>query len=159
MEKIKNILLKSCLSFFLFLFICTLSKCTKDDSLKERELNLKEKELNIREKELVEKENTTDKVERDNKSSKEENQNKRKLQYLFSSNGGLVGYFNDGTVVGCPRCDLTRENVKNLYKLKSNGSFTVNIDGTLNVKGSSKVDPKSEDGWVMINYKWLVEVE
>jgi len=145
----KNIVLKTCF-LYLVLYICSLPGCTKDDSLRERELNLKEKELSIREKELDKKENS---------SIKEEKENKRKLQYLFSANGGLIGYFNDGSIVGCPRCDLIRENVKNLYKQKSNGSFTVNNDGTLNVKGSGKVDPKSEDGWVMINYKWLVAVE
>lgn len=145
-----NVVWKTCLSLFLVLYIFSFNGCTKDDSLKERELNLKEKELNIREKELDKKENS---------SIKEEKENKQKLQYLFSSNGGLIGYFNDGSVASCPRCDLIRENVKGLYKQKSNGTFTVNNDGTLTVKGSGKIDPKQEDGWVMINYKWLVDLE
>ncbi|MCH5597486.1 hypothetical protein [Niabella ginsengisoli] len=33
-------------------------------------------------------------------------QETRRLSYFFYSNGGLVGYFNDGTVVGCPAAIL-----------------------------------------------------
>jgi len=54
---------------------------------------------------------------------------------------------------------LIRENVKGLYNKKSNGTFAINNDGTLNVKGTGTIDPKSEAGWVMINYKWLVDLE
>jgi len=140
----------SCLLLFF-----ALSGCFKDNKLKERELDIKEKELDIREKELEHEKN-----EKDDKTTKENTQeNKRKLQFLFSSNGGLVGYFNDGSVAGCPRCDLIRENVKSLLRQKTNGYYTVNSDGSLNLKSEGRVIPKLEDGWVMINYKWLVDLE
>lgn len=151
----ESTLRNTCFYITCLLLFFALSGCYKDNKLKERELDIKEKELDIREKELE-----NDKYEKDDKTTKQNTQeNKRKLQYLFSSNGGLVGYFNDGSIAGCQRCDLIRENVKGLYRQKTNGSYTANSDGSLNLKSEGRVIPKLEDGWVMIDYKWLVDLE
>ncbi len=48
---------------------------------------------------------------------------KRKLQYLYHSNSGLIGYFSDGTVSGCPRCDLSSENMSYLLSAKPHSSY------------------------------------
>lgn len=39
--------------------------------------------------------------------SKISEEKERKLRYLFYANGGVLGYFDDGTVVPCARCEFT----------------------------------------------------
>ena len=101
-----------------------------------------------------------DSVDRQNPSSQDGQG--RKLRYLFYANGGLVGYFSDGTVAGCPRCELLEENVKALYTEKPFKNYTVEHDGLLLVNGKERVVPKEkeENGnreWAMIDYKWIVQ--
>lgn len=85
----------------------------------------------------------------------------KKLMYLLSSNAGLIGYFDDGTFVGCPHCDLIAENVKTLYKLETLGNYKVLKDGSLLLNNSDIVKPGSDDEfdlWAVINYKWMVSL-
>lgn len=140
--------------------------CNQDNSLKQKELELKEKELELREKELAQKESTYNNQEKKNeslKSSQEVVKQKRKMRFLFYSNGGLVGYFDDGTVSGCPKCNLIEENVKVLYSAKSYETYTVEDDGSLLVGKTKREYPSKKEsglsGWAMIDYVWLVEVK
>jgi len=85
----------------------------------------------------------------------------RKLRYLFFANGGLVGYFDDGSVVGCPRCDLLDVNIESLYEEKPFSTYTVNPDGTLFIDRAEVEYPREagEDEmpeWAMIDYKWII---
>lgn len=87
----------------------------------------------------------------------------RKLKYLYYSNGGLIGYFDDGSISACPRCELEVTNVKTLNSSKPFGTFVVQKDGSLLVNGSEKIkpSPKNEfigEGWAVINYKWLIKL-
>ena len=78
-------------------------------------------------------------------------QHKRKLAYLYVANGGLIGYFNDGTVVGCPKCDLCRNNISSLYKMK--------VIKHWNLHKPNHFTPYHQDnGWVLVNYKWHAKV-
>ena len=86
----------------------------------------------------------------------------KKLRYLFYANGGLIGYFDDGTIVGCPSCDLIDENVKMLYSMKPTGKYSVNQDGSLLVGEKEMEYPQKQQEanlteWAMIDYKWIVQ--
>jgi hypothetical protein len=87
--------------------------------------------------------------------------NGKKLRYLFYSNGGLTGYFDDGTIANCPRCDLLKENIKILYSLPPFLTYTVE-NGFLLVNGNRKEYPKGgeglSEGWALIDYEWLIKL-
>jgi hypothetical protein len=78
-------------------------------------------------------------------------QHKRKLAYLYVANGGLIGYFNDGTVVGCPTCDLCRNNISSLYKMKVIKHWNLH-------KPDHFTSYHQDNGWVLVNYKWHAKV-
>lgn len=86
----------------------------------------------------------------------------KRLRYLYYANGGLVGYFDDGTIVGCPKCDLIDENISVLYTMKPIRKYIVNKDGALLV-GEKEIEyPRkhNEDNineWAMIDYKWIIQ--
>lgn len=90
--------------------------------------------------------------------SKKSNVQAKKLRYLFASNGGLIGFFSDGSVTSCPRCDLTKRNVNSLSKKKPYAKYTVKKDHLL-VNGErmdfyiegTEVSPD----WVIMDYKKL----
>lgn len=79
----------------------------------------------------------------------------RKLRYLFYANGGLRGYFDDGTITACPRCDLLKDNVNDLYSEKPFETYTVE-DGFLLIDGEAKEYPDTAQDWAMIDYKWII---
>lgn len=156
-------------SFLIFVLAVTLLGCNNNKEkqqellLKATELQLKEKELEAREKKL-----TTEKADATlippavtKNSDKSKN---RKLRYLYYSNGGLRAYFNDGSVIGCSRCDLTKENIQFLQNdtlEKPIQSYTIKKDGSLLVDGWKHEYPvvnkeENYEGWAMINYKWFV---
>lgn len=96
-------------------------------------------------------------------SSSLQKEGERKLRYLFYANGGLVGYFDDGTVAACPRCDLLKENIRALHAAMPFKKYTVEKDGSLLVGKSEHQFPKEKDDngnkeWAMIDYKWLVNL-
>ncbi|PKH66713.1 hypothetical protein CXF59_12380 [Flavobacterium sp. ALD4] len=89
----------------------------------------------------------------------------RKLRFLHYSNVDLRAYFDDGTIITCPRCDLTKENVENLQSNISEESlqtYELKDDGSLLIDGWKHEYPyvnkkESYEGWAMINYKWFVK--
>lgn len=97
-------------------------------------------------------------------SSIKENQTnikqKKKLRYLYYANGGIRGYFEDGTIVGCPRCDFCRSNIMAMYNEKPLGTFKVQSNGSLLINNSEKEFPnyKDDNGWVLIDYVWNEKV-
>ncbi len=96
-------------------------------------------------------------------ASEQQKKQERKLRYLASANGGLVGYFSDGTVTGCPRCDLLKENVDALYSGKPFDTYTVEKDGHLKTGSGEDLLPQTDKGnspytWAMIDYKWTVKL-
>lgn len=86
---------------------------------------------------------------------------KRELRYLYFANGGIVGYFDDGTVTGCPRCDFCRSNIIAMFDEKPYGTYTVQPDGSLLIDGHNKEFPEYDetmpDGWALIDYKWYIK--
>lgn len=138
------------------LLLILFNGCKEDQTLKEKELDLKKRELDIREKELSQKKSDEDTKSNNTETPKTK---KRKLRYLSYQNSGLVGYFSDGTIAGCPRCDLMKENIKALYDIKPHDTYTVNKDGSILRNKGEREQPKKGDGWAMINYEWLEEVK
>lgn len=83
----------------------------------------------------------------------------RKLRYLFCSNGGMIGYFDDGTISSCPRCDCIIENVSTFHHNVPYGTYKVESDGSLLIDGETKEYPNAEDrDWILINYRWQREL-
>jgi hypothetical protein len=68
---------------------------------------------------------------------------------LFTANGGMLGYFNDGTVVGCPRCDFCESNILSMYKEKSVRRW--------DLTQPEDYDP-NDKSWVLVNYEWKEKV-
>ncbi|MBK7882532.1 MAG: hypothetical protein IPJ81_00840 [Chitinophagaceae bacterium] len=88
----------------------------------------------------------------------------KKLRYLFYANGGLLGYFNNGTIAGCTRCDLSKENIKTLYAEQSFKNYIVEKYGSLLIGKNERAYPKEKDEngnkeWAMIDYKWIVDLK
>lgn len=96
-------------------------------------------------------------------NTKTSSKKKRNLRYVFYANGGLLGYFNDGTVAGCPRCEFDKENLEVLFKTKPSKKYKVRPDGSLLVDGvavehpSKKVNQAGEH-WPLIDYVWNEKV-
>jgi hypothetical protein len=76
---------------------------------------------------------------------------KKELAYLYTANGGMVGYFSDGSVVGCPRCDFCRSNILAMFKEKPMRKWDLK-------KPDDFVSYEEDNGWVLINYKWKEKV-
>ena len=89
----------------------------------------------------------------------------RKLRFLHYSNVDLRAYFDDGTIITCPRCPFTKENVENIQSNLSDEpvqTYELKDDGSLLIDGWKHEYPyvnKNEnyEGWAMINYKWFVD--
>ncbi|SEA21475.1 hypothetical protein SAMN05443667_102352 [Flavobacterium gillisiae] len=162
----------------LTLFSCNDQKAKQEELvLKAKELQLQEKELELREKDLpTEAPDTTQTslneqevgVETQTASTDTNNKEKskiRKLRFLYYSNVSLRAYFDDGSIIDCPRCKLTKENVLSLQNNtaeKAVQTYVIEKDGSLLVDGWKYEYPsvnKDEDyeGWAMINYKWHVK--
>ena len=136
------------------LAICFNLSCNGDQSLKEKELELKERDLNLRERELDSRQKRTE------VSTKTVKKERRRLRYLYYANGGLIGFFNDGSVAGCPRCDLMRENVKALYSIDPHAKYTVSGNEILFDGDVMSLLEKNGagSGWAMKDYKWFVDL-
>ena len=89
---------------------------------------------------------------------------KKRLRYLFYSNGGLIGYFSDGSITGCPRCDPDLENISSMYSSQTTGrTYTVSDKGELLVDWGfggdeevikpMEVDEYGIRAWGIIDYK------
>lgn len=86
----------------------------------------------------------------------------RRLNYLFYANGGTIGYLNDGTVVGCPRCDPSPENAKAMLHKPPMGTYRELEDGRLLVNGGIYEYPflneeQEFNDWIIFNNRneWL----
>ncbi len=79
--------------------------------------------------------------------------NERKLQYVRASNAGILGYFNDGTYVGCPKCDFIEQNMEVIYEGKSIGTWDSRKNPDSFDEDQNNSDLKSD--WVMVNYEWV----
>lgn len=149
------------LYIFLTLFIISCNSSNenkqKELELKERELVLKEKELSLKERETVSQ--PTSKIFP--KAKPEVKRYKKELRYLYFANGGIRGYFDDGTIVGCPRCDFCKSNIQTMFGEKPMGTYIVEDDGTLVINGNEKEHPEYKssdyDGWALIDYKWYIK--
>jgi len=152
-------------SIVIILSIFFISCSNNTDSIKEKELELKAKELELKEREINAKEKsvseTNNSYNKVNKPSSKKS--KRELRYLYFSNGGIIGYFDDGTIAGCPRCDFMKSNIINMFEKKPHGKYTVEADGSLLINGSERETPiyNSNDfeGWALIDYKWYIKPE
>lgn len=75
----------------------------------------------------------------------------KELVYLYRANGGMIGYFSDGTVVGCPKCDFCRSNILAMFKEKPMRKWDLKTP-------TDFVPYEKDNGWVLINYKWQEKV-
>jgi hypothetical protein len=90
----------------------------------------------------------------------------RKLRFLHYSNVDLRAYFDDGTIITCPRCELTKENVETIQSNLSDEpvqTYELKDDGSLLIDGWKHEYPyvnrkETYEGWAMINYKWFVKL-
>jgi len=86
---------------------------------------------------------------------------KRRIRYLYYSNGGMIAYFNDGSISSCDKCDATTENVRSLYtKNPWKNRYIVQQDGSLYINSYSTRFPVNEpdmiaEGWAIINYVYM----
>ncbi|MFM2385631.1 MAG: hypothetical protein RL660_388 [Bacteroidota bacterium] len=85
------------------------------------------------------------------KSTAKRSTKKKELVYLYAANGGMVGYFSDGSVVECPRCDFCRSNILAMFKEKPMRQWDLK-------KPKGFVSYKVDNGWVLIKYKWKEKV-
>lgn len=144
----------------ILLISCNRNEETKQ---KEKELELKQKELELKEREISLQEKKVEKqsVPQNNKKEVKQKKSKsRELQYLYHANGGMIGYFDDGTIVGCPQCDFCRSSILEMFNLDPMGTYEVQSDGSLLVNKSEREFPnfKDDNGWALINYKWNEKV-
>lgn len=153
-----NKLLISILALILFCSLGLIS-CQNDTSLKEKELALKEKELELKEKEIALQQKSKNSNTSTSTPTPPEKKS-RELRYLFAANGGMVGYFNDGTLVSCPRCDFIRTNILQMFNMEPMGTYKVLEDGSLLINESTREFPNYKDdrSWVLIDYKWNEKV-
>jgi len=105
--------------------------------------NLEQVDLRVIEK-------TDDKI----KSSIDKNFTK-KIKYLSATNAGLIGYFDDGTIATCSRCDFFTSNVQSLYTMKPTGTWDENkTPGSFD---EDQDDPYLKSDWVLVDYKWIIK--
>ena len=85
----------------------------------------------------------------------------RKLRYLFYANGGLIGYYDDGTVTGCQKCILTKVNIDAMNLVKPFKTYVVKLDGSLLTDDKDVQHPNINDTseWAMVDYKWLIQIQ
>lgn len=84
----------------------------------------------------------------------------RKLRYMYAANGGLLAFFDDGTVSACSPCEMIKENVSTLYETppharykKHNNSLSLNGDRMDFYK-----DRTLKPEWVLFEYKWTIKI-
>lgn len=140
MKHLKNII------FIIILITFNLS-CNFNQETNQKELELKQKELDLKERELNLLENKNENTEKLSKKKII----KKELVYLYTANGGMVGYFNDGSVVGCPRCDFCKSNILAMHNKESSETWNLK-------KPNDFVSYEEDNGWVLINYKWQEKV-
>jgi hypothetical protein len=87
--------------------------------------------------------------------------NDRKLRFLFFANGGLLGFYSDGTVAGCPHCDLLKSNIEAMSNEKPHAGYTVGVGYLVLDDGEKMVLDTTLEfrEWAMVDYKWVVEPE
>lgn len=94
-----------------------------------------------------------------------EKDSKRKLKYLFFSNGGLLGYFNDGTVSGCSKCDVLKSNIEMLSEIEPHLNYTVSNTGELILAGDLEgmipieINKDGVQEWAIIDYKEIITIK
>lgn len=90
-------------------------------------------------------------------------QPEKKLRYLYFANGGLTAFFNDNSVVGCPSCDLLKENIEGLFFKTPYSNYQVNENGDLFIlENNMTISPTNDEnfnlyGWAIINYFWEID--
>ena len=88
--------------------------------------------------------------------------NNRKLVHIFYSNGGILAFYNDGTVTGCPQCDLDENNIELLKSKESFATYTAD-DKSIWIKYKNGDESEMKfygegeisDDWAMKDGKWL----
>lgn len=140
-KKTEMKIIKPLLIFLILLISCSDNKTTKEepkhnienDMIKSLNQNLNDNKVNI-----------------SNQIEVDEN---KKLQFLFYSNGGLIGYYDDGTIVGCPRCDLMDENIKAMKSKKPHSRFKIIDDFLISEQGDTiSIKSMKDNEWAIVNY-------
>jgi hypothetical protein len=153
-------ILKSTILIIL-LFILFICCSNKNRTEKVKELLPEEKRLELSQKDLTSINNIADTGKAKIKNTHGQKKKKRELRYLFFANGGVIGYFNDGTVVGCAKCDFCRSNILQMFKEKPFQKYIVESDGSLLIDGVEKIIPVFNntqfDEWALIDYKWYIK--
>lgn len=78
----------------------------------------------------------------------------RNLRFLFYANGGLIGYFNDGTISGCTSCDLNKDNITSLYTKDPHAQFKVEKGFLISeLNDTILIDSMTINEWAIIEYE------
>lgn len=77
----------------------------------------------------------------------------KKIKYLSATNAGLTGYFDDGTIATCSRCDFFTSNVQSLYTMESTGNWDKNK--TPEFFDEDQNNPSLKSDWVIVDYEWI----
>lgn len=94
------------------------------------------------------------------KSQGETNKLSPKLRFLYSSNGGLIGYYNDGSIRGGPKCDLLKPNLETMSIQDPIGTYSYE-DSCIIEYGKDTLCIEmnaSHPYWAMVDYKWYMAV-
>jgi len=76
------------------------------------------------------------------------------LQFLYFANGGLIGYFDDGTIVGCPRCDLMDKNIEAIKTREPHLKFKMENGFLISEQGDSiSINSMRNNKWAIVNYE------
>lgn len=88
--------------------------------------------------------------------------NNHPILHLFYSNGGLLAFYNDGTVKGCPQCDLNESNIELLKSKEPFATYTSDEKAVyVQYEGGSKsemqfyVDGKISEDWAVKDGEWI----
>lgn len=86
----------------------------------------------------------------------------RQLRHVFYSNGGVLAFYSDGTVTGCPQCDLDKDHIESLKEKDSFATYTSNKTGiVVQYNNGSKsemqfyVDGEISEDLAMRDGEWL----
>lgn len=72
------------------------------------------------------------------------------LKYTYISNGGIIGFYSDGAVRGCARCDPEESNIKQMGMDEPYATYTIETDGLIFIRSNGESDKmlfKEESGF------------
>ena len=86
----------------------------------------------------------------------------KKIRYLLYNEVGLLAFYNDFSIAGCPKCELNRLNIKNMKNMEVLGFYDIQSDGKLKAGTTTfnpvEIEDNGDKRWAVIDYFWYVEL-